>query len=400
MKKFSLVLLIVLININLPAQDSISTYLNIKSFGAKGDGKTDDTPALLKAMETATKTEGTVYFPHGNYLIHPVKIPSHITLIGHSAWAYANKDKKDKDYIGKTILTAQSGDARALLDLGSNRGIRIIGLTLDGKQLGKRMHGVYARHLGSEQHNNIEDCRIQHFTGSGIRLERSWVFSVRRCLLMFNKEHGVDITGGYDGWIIDNQLTANKGFGLFARGEPHPDKTEDEVKDLKFFGGASVMVTANRIEWNKSGGISLNRSNSMQITGSAIDHNFGPGIKITNGTAHTISGNLLRSNGVDAKGDACSQIWLENAKGVSVTGNSIWGWYNRKEYKFEFPYPFYGIIAKNLEGSIISQNAMYHSSSKEGVSDRGGNESSIIKDNAYVKPKIKKLEGGGFSIVN
>ncbi|WP_372775960.1 glycosyl hydrolase family 28-related protein [Mangrovibacterium sp.] len=148
-------------------------FLNIKSFGAKGDGQTDDTAALQKAMEAATESEGTIYFPHGNYCIHPVKVPSHITLLGYSAWAYANKDNADPDFEGKTILTALSGDDRALLDLGNNRGVRILGLTIDGKNLGQRMHGIYARHSGCEQYNCIEDCRIQHFTGSGIRLERS-----------------------------------------------------------------------------------------------------------------------------------------------------------------------------------------------------------------------------------
>lgn len=369
-------------------------FLNIKDFGAIGDGKSDDTPALLKAMDAATKSEGTVYFPHGNYLIHPVIVPSHITLLGYSAWSYANKDKRDDDHIGKTILTALSGNKRALLDLGSNRGIRIFGLTLDGKRLGEGMHGVYARHSDCEQNNSIEDCRIQGFSGSGIRFERSWVFGVRRCLIMSNREHGIDITGGYDGWIIDNQLTANKGAGLFARGKAKEGMSEEEIKDLKFFGGASVMVTANRIEWNRKGGVLLNGSNSMQITGCAVDHNFGPGIKITNGTAHTVTGNLVRSNGVDAKDDDCSQIWIENVKGATVTGNTIWGWYNRKEYKFSYPYPFYGIIVKDVTGCVIAQNAMYHSSSKEGVSDRGGNVATHIDGNAYVKPKIEKTEGG------
>ncbi|WP_297086671.1 right-handed parallel beta-helix repeat-containing protein [uncultured Draconibacterium sp.] len=391
---FKLILMFLVSFLVTSAKAQTTPFLNIMDFGAKGDGFTDDTPALLKAMEAATKSEGTVYFPHGNYCIHPVEVPSHITLLGYSAWSYANKDKKDDDFIGKTILTALSGDARALLDLGSNRGTRIFGLTLDGKNIGEGMHGIYCRHLGCEQNNCIEDCRIQNFSGSGIRLERSWVFSVRRNLLMFNGEHGIDLTGGYDGWVIDNQLTANKGYGLFARGKAKEGMSEEQINDLKFFGTASVMVTANRIEWNKKGGIYLNGSNSMQITGCAIDHNFGPGLKISNGTAHTVSGNLFRSSGVDAKGDECSQIWLENVKGASVTGNSIWGWYNRKEYKFSYPYPFYGIIAKNLKGCVITQNAMYHSSSKEGVSDRGGNESSIIKDNAYVKPEIEETEGG------
>lgn len=398
MKKFHILLFTIAVLLAAGVSAQTTAFLNIMDFGAKGDGVTDDTPALLKAMEAATQREGTVYFPQGNYAIHPVKVPNHITLLGYSAWSYSNKDKTDDDYIGKTILTALSGNARALLDFENGRGIRIIGLTLDGKQLGKGMHGIYTRHRGCEQNNCIEDCRIQNFSGSGIRLERTWVFSVRRNLIMRNGEHGIDLTGGYDGWVIDNQLTANKGAGLFARGVPEEGMTQEQINDIKFFGTASVMVTTNRVEWNRIGGIILNGSNSMQITGCAIDHNFGPGIKITNGTAHTVSGNLVRSNGAQKKGDDCSQIWLENVNGVSVTGNTLWGWYNRKEGVFDYPFPFYGIIAKNLDGCVISGNAMYHAASKEGISDRGGNESSIIKDNAFVKPEIEMLEGGGFRV--
>ncbi|MEM6771878.1 MAG: glycosyl hydrolase family 28-related protein, partial [Bacteroidota bacterium] len=241
--------------------------LNIKDFGAKGDGLADDTEALKAAMRAAAKAEGTIYFPTGVYAIHPIAVPSHITLLGHSAWAYENKDGRDDQYEGRTKLVALSGNARALLDLGDSRGTRILGLTLDGRELGQGMHGIYARHAGCEQYICIEDCRINHFSGSGIRLERAWVFSVRRSLVMFNGEHGIDLTGGYDGWVIDCQLTANKGAGLFASGTPGADKSAEEIASLKFFGTASVMVTANRIEWNRAGGVLLAGSNSMQLTG-------------------------------------------------------------------------------------------------------------------------------------
>jgi len=371
-----------------------ATYLNILSFGAKGDGVNDDTLALLKAIEAATRSEGTVYFPHGNYSIHPIKLPSHITLLGQSAWSYANKDNTDPEFEGKTTLSARSGDARAFLDIGSSRGTRILGLTLDGNHLGAGMHGIYARHAECEQYNCIEDCRIQHFSGSGIRLERSWVFSVRRCLIMSNREHGVDLTGGYDGWIIDCQLTANGGAGLFARGVPAEGMSPEAIEDLKFFGTASVMVTANRIEWNKTGGVLLRGSNSMQITGCSIDHNFGPGIKLTHSTADTLSGNMIRSNGAEAQGDECSQIWIEDCAGTSLTGNTLYGWFDRKEGKFDYPYPYYGIIVKDLSGCVISNNALYHCSSKEGISDRGGHTATIISQNAYVKPEIEMTDRG------
>ncbi|MEL7162148.1 MAG: right-handed parallel beta-helix repeat-containing protein, partial [Bacteroidota bacterium] len=228
----------------------------------------------------------------------------------------------------------------------------------------------------------------------GIRLERSWVFSVRRCLIMFNGEHGIDLTGGYDGWVIDCQLTANKGAGLFASGTPPEGMSAAEIASLKFFGTASVMVTANRIEWNRSGGVLLAGSNSMQLTGCAIDHNFGPGISLEKSIGNTITGCMVRSNGAERQGDACSQIVLKDCKGTSVTGNTLWGWYKRKEGKFDYPYPYYGIVVQNLAGCNVSQNALYHSSSKAGVQDYGGHVGTFIGQNMYVKPNIEAFEGG------
>lgn len=392
-KKYLLVFLVAIIMIPCTGSDTFP-YLNIKDFGAKGDGKSDDTKALKAAIKEAVKSEGTIYFPTGVYCIHPVELPSHITLLGNSAWAYANKDGEDPLFEGRTILKALSGDARALLDLGSSRGTRIMGLTLDGDKQGGGMHGVYARHAGCDQYICIEDCRINNFSGSGIKLERCWVFSVRRCLIMFNGEHGVDCTGGYDGWIIDCQLTANRGAGMYAHGEPYEGITEEHRQAIKFFGTASVMVTANRVEWNRQGGILLKGSNSMQITGCSIDHNFGPGIQISRSVANTITGCMVRSNGAERQGDLCSQILMEDCRGTSCTGNTIYGWFDRKEGRFDYPYPYYGIIARNLEGCVISQNSMYHSSSKEGVRDDGGHSNTYIGQNMYVKPNIEIKEDG------
>lgn len=44
--------------------------LNVKAFGAKGDGKTDDTQAIQKAINSANPLEKTtIFFPDGNYII-------------------------------------------------------------------------------------------------------------------------------------------------------------------------------------------------------------------------------------------------------------------------------------------------------------------------------------------
>jgi hypothetical protein len=50
--------------------------INVKAFGAKGDGRTDDTKAIQQALDAASKNKGTgternnlVYLPNGTYLI-------------------------------------------------------------------------------------------------------------------------------------------------------------------------------------------------------------------------------------------------------------------------------------------------------------------------------------------
>ena len=64
----------------LPSQ-SAATFFDVRTFGAKGDGKTLDTAAINKAIEAAaTAGGGTVLFPSGNYLSVSIHLKSNITL--------------------------------------------------------------------------------------------------------------------------------------------------------------------------------------------------------------------------------------------------------------------------------------------------------------------------------
>jgi len=63
------------------AQQSPSVF-NIKNFGAKGDGKTVNTQAINKAINTcADAGGGTVAVPAGTYLTGTVQMKSHVTLL-------------------------------------------------------------------------------------------------------------------------------------------------------------------------------------------------------------------------------------------------------------------------------------------------------------------------------
>lgn len=65
----------------LPAWSTPGTLYNVKDHGAKGDGKTIDSPAINKAIELAAAAGGgTVFIPAGDYLSYSIRLKSHIHL--------------------------------------------------------------------------------------------------------------------------------------------------------------------------------------------------------------------------------------------------------------------------------------------------------------------------------
>ena len=56
------------------------TY-NVRNYGAKGDGKQIDSPAINRAIEDASKNGGgTIFFPAGTYLSYSIRLQSNIAL--------------------------------------------------------------------------------------------------------------------------------------------------------------------------------------------------------------------------------------------------------------------------------------------------------------------------------
>jgi hypothetical protein len=84
MKKLSQILLIIFSASLLAAAESQTNVYSVSDFGAKGDGKADDTAAFQKALDTAKEAGGgVVYAPRGNYLFNGhLNVPDAVTLKG------------------------------------------------------------------------------------------------------------------------------------------------------------------------------------------------------------------------------------------------------------------------------------------------------------------------------
>ncbi|MCX8053738.1 MAG: glycoside hydrolase family 55 protein, partial [Armatimonadetes bacterium] len=59
------------------------SQVNVRDFGAKGDGSTDDTAAFQAALDSLAEKGGTVFVPAGVYLIKThIRVPNNVTLEG------------------------------------------------------------------------------------------------------------------------------------------------------------------------------------------------------------------------------------------------------------------------------------------------------------------------------
>jgi polygalacturonase len=64
------------------AEAASSEFYNVRNYGATGDGKTLDSPAINKAIDAAAQAGGgTVYLPSGTYLSGSIRIKSNIHLL-------------------------------------------------------------------------------------------------------------------------------------------------------------------------------------------------------------------------------------------------------------------------------------------------------------------------------
>lgn len=60
--------------------------MNVRDFGAIGDGNSDDQPAIMKAIASLKGKPGSIYFPEGTYLLqNTVSLPDSVNLHGDGA---------------------------------------------------------------------------------------------------------------------------------------------------------------------------------------------------------------------------------------------------------------------------------------------------------------------------
>jgi hypothetical protein len=270
------------------------------------------------------------------------------------------------------------------MDANDRIGVHVVGLSFDGRNLGREMHGLVCKRPGQgvagDQENDllIERCCFSDFSGSGVRLTDAWAWHVRHSFFHKNRLDGLDASGSYDAWILDNILAGNGRYGIHGRVL------------------AAATITANRIEWNHRGGIRIGPEycDTVQVCNCLFDADYGPAIHVE-GRKHfnvAITGNTFRRSGQDCQDrpeDDC-HLRLINVQGLTVTGNTMLA--GRVNSRVDKANPAAGLIIGGLRDSVIAANAMYHGAMQTLVDDRGGHDNLQLRDNPGTLQQRGELE--------
>jgi len=104
--------------------------VNVKDFGAVGDGVANDTAAIQAAINSSAKT---INFPRGNYLITNVlQITGNnfVSLIGSGAGAYNGNTSADYNNVQTRLLWGGTSSG-TMLEVGTSVGVTIRGILFD-----------------------------------------------------------------------------------------------------------------------------------------------------------------------------------------------------------------------------------------------------------------------------
>ncbi len=303
--------------------------INVRSLGAKGDGKADDTAAFMEAAAAARKERRTVYVPRGVYRIAKPVVLENAALHGPEPGAWP----ADTDATPVIIPTHRDGPCVELKAGGSLRGVCIryewekepeagpaaviisgIGAWVSSVKLMYPWDGIMADGVSNVGRLNIADVFIVSPRNIGVRVTGTWDVPALRNIEVWNAgpvPRGLEKGIGFD--LGKNDLIRLTDCFAFAMNVGF--LLRDKIPGCKIEGGTWGVMTGCSTDFC-SIGIKVEGENAVSISGGTFwqHHN---GLIVDGEKAR------VRLTGAEVKSNGAPAVTVRSADHVIVSGCSL-----------------------------------------------------------------------------
>ena len=164
-------------------QDMFGDVLNVKNYGAVGDGVTDDAPSIQNAINSISSSGGgSVYIPAGKYYLSSsgLILDGAVKLYG----AGPGNDQGGNGYVGTSLIYRKTGSA---VQVASGNGITTLNFSICDLEVDCKNTGSYGITLGSSTgsakaaQGYLQNVYVTAASSSGLRCISSQVVDVNRC---------------------------------------------------------------------------------------------------------------------------------------------------------------------------------------------------------------------------
>lgn len=302
--------------------DNKVNSFSVRSYGAKGDGITDDSAAITAMFNAISANGGGLgYFPKGVYLSTTEQlVPSNTILYGDG---YSSVIKRGTGSINYLVN---------VLKINSENNIRITNLQIDGQK-----SDIIANYDNAAQHGPYVyvTCNGVYITGTSvapstnITIDHCYIHDSYFGNICPDYADKVDIEANYIYNGRDNQINGRPGVlshitvkGNIVTGVG-PVTTATQYSGIQFIRGTYITISGNicygfgNTVSTEGNGIGLEGSRHVSISDNICTHNLSQGIKID----YTVEGNPVAWDGIDSyvPNDCVSYL---NHNFVSITYNT------------------------------------------------------------------------------
>jgi len=284
--------------------------LNVKDFGAVGNGVTDDTAAIQAAVNAAAGSVLTV--PEGTYLIGAVVIGNGVTVQGQGS---LTTTFLAKTAIGQNNMFYASGvDGISFTDCGFNmQNDVVVGAVLTDSYLENIMTFVSCTDV------NVSRCLLQKFINHGIMFNASSVAYTEDVTITENRfESGCKGAVYIARYGRNITVTNNRLVDVSV----HALSGATNHKSIAIVGTTGAWIENNYVTQSVSGGgtivveIAETPSSKCFIRGNTVDGVSENGIKVGSASDIHVTGNTVSNSGVMG-------IYIEGSTNTLVINNTI-----------------------------------------------------------------------------